>query len=315
MADPSPRGPSANVAIQQRSVSAPRFDAAAQRVTGVVLDPATAPNPNSCPPTWWSTPPAAAPGCRSGCRSGDLSAPRGHGRRRHRIRDPPVAHPRRPDRGEGGRGGRVARATCRHGDALLRGRHLGLTTFGVAKVEPPQTFPRCALAERAAAATLAAAHPPGRADRRDRVPPYPTSRWRRYDKLDRYPAGIVPFGDAVVSFNPTYGQGMTMTSLQAGHLRRALSESPERDWLAKLNRATAKTTYPVWTMNAIGDLSSTTPRAGAAVVPTGRRLLRPVPRRRGDRTRSRRMVLAPVQPARQPVHGPVAAARWARGSA
>jgi 2-polyprenyl-6-methoxyphenol hydroxylase-like FAD-dependent oxidoreductase len=81
---------------------------------------------------------------------------------------------------------------------------------------------------------------------------YPTSRWRRYDKLTRYPAGIVPFGDAVVSFNPTYGQGMTMTSLQAGHLRRAL-ESPLEDIARQLSGATAKTTYPVWTMNAIGD--------------------------------------------------------------
>src|SRR5262249_3176796 len=69
----------------------------------------------------------------------------------------------------------------------------------------------------------------------------------------RFPAGIVPFGDAVASFNPTYGQGMTMTSLQAGHLQRAL-ESPDDDVARLLNRATAKTTYPVWTMNAIGDL-------------------------------------------------------------
>ena len=53
---------------------------------------------------------------------------------------------------------------------------------------------------------------------------YPTSRWRRYHELDRFPAGILPLGDAVVSFDPTYGQGMTMTSMQAGHLRRALAD-------------------------------------------------------------------------------------------
>jgi len=47
---------------------------------------------------------------------------------------------------------------------------------------------------------------------------------------------------------------MTMTSLQAGHLQRAL-ESPDDDVACQLNRATAKTTYPLWTMNAIGDLT------------------------------------------------------------
>jgi 2-polyprenyl-6-methoxyphenol hydroxylase-like FAD-dependent oxidoreductase len=83
---------------------------------------------------------------------------------------------------------------------------------------------------------------------------YPTSRWRRYDKLDRFPRGIVPFGDAVVSFNPTFGQGMTMTSLQAGHLQRAL-QHPEEDLARVLSKATAKSTFPVWQMNAVGDLT------------------------------------------------------------
>ncbi len=68
---------------------------------------------------------------------------------------------------------------------------------------------------------------------------YPVSRWRRYDKLQRFPAGIVPVGDAVVSFNPTYGQGMTMTALQAGHLRRLL-DSGTRHLAYELARATAK---------------------------------------------------------------------------
>ncbi len=46
---------------------------------------------------------------------------------------------------------------------------------------------------------------------------------------------------------------MTMTSLQAGHLRRAL-RSADADLAAELNRATDRTTFPVWTMNAIGDV-------------------------------------------------------------
>jgi hypothetical protein len=58
----------------------------------------------------------------------------------------------------------------------------------------------------------------------------------------------------VASFNPTFGQGMTMTSLQADHLRRAL-QFPDDRLAAELNRLTAKTTYPVWMMNGIADVN------------------------------------------------------------
>ncbi len=130
----------------------------------------------------------------------------------------------------------------------------GLTTFGVAKVEPPHDFAgMCALADEVVPPHIAAAIRQGEPIGEVAFHKYPTSRWRRYHKLERLPAGILPFGDAVASFNPTFGQGMTMTSLQAGHLRRAL-ESPGADLAREFNTATAKSTYPVWTMNAIGDL-------------------------------------------------------------
>ena len=130
----------------------------------------------------------------------------------------------------------------------------GLTTFGVGKVEPPHDFAgMCALADEILPGHVAAAIRQGEPIGEVAFHKFPTSRWRRYDKLDRFPAGIIPFGDAVVSFNPTFGQGMTMTSLQTGHLRRVL-ETPGADLARDFNRAAAKTTYPVWTMNAIGDL-------------------------------------------------------------
>lgn len=129
-----------------------------------------------------------------------------------------------------------------------------LTTFGVAKVEPPQDFAgMCALADELVPAHIAAAIRQGEPIGDVAFHKYPTSKWRRYHKMQRFPAGILPFGDAVASFNPTFGQGMTMTSLQASHLRRAL-ESPGADLAREFNDATAKSTYPVWTMNAIGDL-------------------------------------------------------------
>lgn len=129
-----------------------------------------------------------------------------------------------------------------------------LTTFGVAKTEPPQDFSgMCALADTVLpphmSTALRSAAPIGPVA----LHRYPTSRWRRYDEMTRFPTGIIPFGDAVVSFNPTFGQGMTMTSIQATNLRGVL-ESGDPDIAGQLSRATAKTTYPVWTMNAVGDL-------------------------------------------------------------
>jgi 2-polyprenyl-6-methoxyphenol hydroxylase-like FAD-dependent oxidoreductase len=130
----------------------------------------------------------------------------------------------------------------------------GLTTFTVGHTTTPQTLAEmCKVADQVLPAPLAAAIRQAEPLGDIAFHRYPVSRWRRYDKLVRFPAGIVPFGDAVVSFNPTYGQGMTMTALQAGHLRRLLAAGT-RHLAYDLGRATAKTTYPVWTMNAIGDL-------------------------------------------------------------
>ncbi|GAA1428233.1 hypothetical protein GCM10009641_04980 [Mycobacterium cookii] len=245
----------ANVEIQHRSVAQPRFDADAQRVTGVYLDSdgsepdfvaadvvVDAAGRGTRLPVWleqwgYQRPPEKIVDVGIGYASHQLRLPEGALRERVIVAGASRQHPL--------------------GLGLLgyEDRTWTLTTFGVGKVEPPHTFPEMlALAEELLperiSTALRRAEPVGE----PAFHRYPTSRWRRYHKLERFPAGILPLGDAVASFDPTYGQGMTMTSLQAGHLRRALAGGAD-DLAHDVNRATAKTTFPVWMMTAIGDFA------------------------------------------------------------
>jgi 2-polyprenyl-6-methoxyphenol hydroxylase-like FAD-dependent oxidoreductase len=54
--------------------------------------------------------------------------------------------------------------------------------------------------------------------------PFPSNRRRRYEALGGYPDGLVVVGDAVASFNPVYGQGMSVACLEAVVLHHALAD-------------------------------------------------------------------------------------------
>ncbi|MBW4700539.1 NAD(P)/FAD-dependent oxidoreductase [Micromonospora sp. RL09-050-HVF-A] len=53
---------------------------------------------------------------------------------------------------------------------------------------------------------------------------FPDSVRREFDRLDRFPSGLVAIGDAVASFNPTYGQGISVAASQAVALDEWLAE-------------------------------------------------------------------------------------------
>jgi 2-polyprenyl-6-methoxyphenol hydroxylase-like FAD-dependent oxidoreductase len=82
----------------------------------------------------------------------------------------------------------------------------------------------------------------------------PSSQWRRYDKMRRFPEGLLVCGDAICSFDPIYGQGMTVSALDAVALRDCLVRS-RHDLARRYFRAAAKSIGVAWRMGAGSDLA------------------------------------------------------------
>jgi 2-polyprenyl-6-methoxyphenol hydroxylase-like FAD-dependent oxidoreductase len=67
---------------------------------------------------------------------------------------------------------------------------------------------------------------------------FPESKLRHFERLADFPAGLLPIGDAICQFNPTWGQGMSVAAQEACLLRRQLDQlAGERDPIAALGPA------------------------------------------------------------------------------
>jgi 2-polyprenyl-6-methoxyphenol hydroxylase-like FAD-dependent oxidoreductase len=78
--------------------------------------------------------------------------------------------------------------------------------------------------------------------------PFPSNRWCHYEGLDRFPDGLVVTGDAIASFNPIYGQGMSVAALDAVQLHHALAAGGLADLASRFFDRVADVVNIIWRM-------------------------------------------------------------------
>ena len=82
---------------------------------------------------------------------------------------------------------------------------------------------------------------------------FPASTRRYYEKLDRFPEGYLVFGDAISSFNPVYGQGMSVAALEALELKATL-EQGSSNLARRFFKKAGRVVDGPWTIAAGNDL-------------------------------------------------------------
>ncbi|WP_435073488.1 NAD(P)/FAD-dependent oxidoreductase [Halorubrum sp. HHNYT27] len=84
--------------------------------------------------------------------------------------------------------------------------------------------------------------------------PFPSHRRHYYEELDEFPDRLVVLGDAIASYNPIFGQGMSVAALEALQLHHSLANAPHEtlalDFFARAETAVD----PAWMVATGSDL-------------------------------------------------------------
>ena len=79
------------------------------------------------------------------------------------------------------------------------------------------------------------------------------NHWRHYERLERWPQGLVALGDAVCVFNPVYAQGMTVSALSAQILDNVLAKAGSPGLGLAFQKALAKMLQTPWRLATADD--------------------------------------------------------------
>nr|WSX77979.1 FAD-dependent monooxygenase [Streptomyces sp. NBC_00899] len=80
------------------------------------------------------------------------------------------------------------------------------------------------------------------------------NRRRRYERMRVWPEGLVVLGDALATYNPLYGHGMSVAARHALLLRGQVARNPGPGLARRVQRAAARATDAAWALAGTQDL-------------------------------------------------------------